>query len=54
MSIKYKAVDYFTDYVIAEGDVDTVSKKVNEWYNNNGEALVEIYKFTDDKWVAIT
>lgn len=52
---KYKAVDFFTDYVICEGDAETVRNATNEWLKNN-DAPVDIYGFDEktNQWKCLT
>ena len=54
MMTKFKAADYFTDYVICEGDAETVINAINEWLKNN--ALVDVYGFDEKtkQWKCLT
>ena len=55
MMTKYKAVDFFTDYVICEGDAETVRNATNEWLKNN-DAPVDVYGFDEEtkQWKCLT
>lgn len=44
----FRAVDYFTNYIISEGDHDKVITAIQNWLDNNSNALVEVWKFNQD------
>lgn len=53
--LKYKAVEFFSNYTICEGDPDTVIKAINTWVDNNPSALIEVFKFNEStgQWTQI-